>query len=374
MSLTASATTSRPRSAPSQPTTTTVRPAASAACLRLDQLGARGQCPVGQQPAAADERPHVPRRRRARRALDVLETSRRTAACRPGRAAPLATARATGCSEACSSAPASRSSCSRSVTDGRDDIEQGHRARRHRAGLVQHHGVDPARRFQHLRALDEQTELRAAPGTDEQRGRRGQPERARAGDDDHCDGRGERVNRAGADRERDDRASATASTSTTGTKIIEMRSASRCTGALPVCASRTSRAICASVVSDADAGGTHDQPAARVHRRAGDGVTDADLDGHRLARQQRLVDRRGPFDDDAVGRELLPGPGEEQFARARADRSAMRVSTPSRTTDDVLRAQMRATRSGPHRSGAWPAPRDSGRASRNTTTADATSR
>ena len=36
---------------------------------------------------------------------------------------------------------------------------------------------------------------------------------------------------------------------TVGTKMPEIRSASRCTGALPVCASVTSRAICASAVS-----------------------------------------------------------------------------------------------------------------------------
>ena len=38
-------------------------------------------------------------------------------------------------------------------------------------------------------------------------------------------------------------------TITTGTKIAETRSASRCTGALPDCAASTSRAICASAVS-----------------------------------------------------------------------------------------------------------------------------
>ena len=42
---------------------------------------------------------------------------------------------------------------------------------------------------------------------------------------------------------------ATASMNTAGTKIPEIRSASRCTGALPVCASVTRRAICASAVS-----------------------------------------------------------------------------------------------------------------------------
>ncbi len=42
---------------------------------------------------------------------------------------------------------------------------------------------------------------------------------------------------------------AAASAMTTGTKTAETRSASRCTGALPDCASATSRAICDSAVS-----------------------------------------------------------------------------------------------------------------------------
>ena len=64
-----------------------------------------------------------------------------------------------------------------------------------RAGLVEHDRVDRARGLEDLRALDQQAELRAAAGADEQRGRRGEPERARAGDDQHGDGGGERERR-----------------------------------------------------------------------------------------------------------------------------------------------------------------------------------
>ena len=60
-----------------------------------------------------------------------------------------------------------------------------------RAGLVEHDGVDLARRLQHLRALDQQAELSAAAGADQQRRRRRQAEGARAGDDQHGHGRGE---------------------------------------------------------------------------------------------------------------------------------------------------------------------------------------
>ena len=54
-----------------------------------------------------------------------------------------------------------------------------------------------------------------------------------------------------------------ATTSTTGTKTPETRSASRCADDFPVWASSTSRAIWASWVSAADPGGAHDEPAAR---------------------------------------------------------------------------------------------------------------
>ena len=54
-----------------------------------------------------------------------------------------------------------------------------------RAGLVEHDRVDRPRRLQRLVALDEHAQLRAAAGRGQQRGRGGQAERARAGDDQH---------------------------------------------------------------------------------------------------------------------------------------------------------------------------------------------
>ena len=56
----------------------------------------------------------------------------------PAAAAPVAIAAAIGCSEACSSEPASRSSSSASVPASRMDGDEAHRAGRHRAGLVEH--------------------------------------------------------------------------------------------------------------------------------------------------------------------------------------------------------------------------------------------
>ena len=55
------------------------------------------------------------------------------------------------------------------------------------AGLVEHDGVDAARRLEHLGAADEDPELGAAAGADQQRRRRGEAERAGAGDDQHRD-------------------------------------------------------------------------------------------------------------------------------------------------------------------------------------------
>ena len=75
------------------------------------------------------------------------------------------------------------------------DVDERHLAGGDGAGLVEHDGVDLAGRFEHLRSLDQDAELRAAAGADHQRGRRGQSERAWAGDDQHRDGGGERGRR-----------------------------------------------------------------------------------------------------------------------------------------------------------------------------------
>ena len=62
-----------------------------------------------------------------------------------------------------------------------------------RAGLVEHDRVDPPRVLQHLATLDDDAELRRPSGADHDRRRRGQPERAGAGDDQHRDGGRERL-------------------------------------------------------------------------------------------------------------------------------------------------------------------------------------
>jgi hypothetical protein len=76
--------------------------------------------------------------------------------------------------------------------------QQRHTACGDGARLVEDDGVDRAGGLQHLRPLDEDAELRAAPGVDQQRGRSRQAEGARAGDDEDGDGGGERGGQSGA--------------------------------------------------------------------------------------------------------------------------------------------------------------------------------
>ncbi len=108
---------------------------------------------------------------------------------------------------------------------------------------------------------------------------------------------------------------ASESTSTTGTKTPETRSTSRWIGAFPDCASATSVAIWASAVSSPTLRRANDQTPVRVDRGAGDGVARADVVGHGLAGEHRVVDRRCALDDDTVRRDLLARPHDEQVAR-----------------------------------------------------------
>ena len=60
------------------------------------------------------------------------------------------------------------------------------------AGLVQHHGSEPLCLLERLAVRDQDAELGCAAGSDHDCGRRGQAESARAGDDQHRDGGGDR--------------------------------------------------------------------------------------------------------------------------------------------------------------------------------------
>ena len=89
----------------------------------------------------------------------------------------------------------------------------------------------------------------------------------------------------------------------------------------------------------ADAGGAHDEPPAGVDGGAGDGVAGADLDRHRLAGEQRGVDRRRALLDDAVGGDLLAGPDDEAVADGElVDRDALLAAVAE--DGDVLGAEL----------------------------------
>ena len=100
---------------------------------------------------------------------------------------------------------------------------------------------------------------------------------------------------------------AKARTITIGTNTAEIRSARRCTSALPVWASSTSRPICASAVSAPTRVARTIESPAGVDRGTRDRIAGVDLDGHRFTGEQRGVDRRGSLLDDAVGGDLLTG-------------------------------------------------------------------
>ena len=161
---------------------------------RAPRCRARRRGAATSRPAASADRPA----RRARRRCPGRRGPRRWRSPRPRRARRPApgrrrrSARAIGCSEASSSAPASRrissaSSPGPATTSARviwPVVTVPVLSRTivsTRAGLLQH-----------LRALDQDAELGAPAGADHQRGRRGQPQRARAGDDQHRYGGGER--------------------------------------------------------------------------------------------------------------------------------------------------------------------------------------
>ena len=79
------------------------------------------------------------------------------------------------------------------VARTRQHLGHTHLAGSHRAGLIHHHRVHLASRFEHLRALNQQPHLGATAGTHQDRRRRGQAQRARARDDQHRHRSRERV-------------------------------------------------------------------------------------------------------------------------------------------------------------------------------------
>ena len=99
---------------------------------------------------------------------------------------------------------------------------------------------------------------------------------------------------------------------TAGTNTPATRSASRWMCPLDAWASSTSRTIWARAVSDPTLVARTVSTPAGVHRGPGHRVTHRLLDRHRLAGEHGLVDRAGPGDHLAVGRDLLARADLEQ--------------------------------------------------------------
>ena len=110
----------------------------------------------------------------------------------------------------------------------------------------------------------------------------------------------------------------------------------------------------------ADPRGADDEPAARVHGGADHGVADADLDRHGLTGEHGGVDRGGTLDDDAVGGDLLAGPDDEQVAHGQLVDRDPRLDTVPRAPRRPWRPS-RAAPAAPPRPAAWNGPRRSGR-------------
>ena len=185
------------------------------------------------------------------------------------------------------------------------DVVQRHRAGGQCSGLVEHDGVDALDGLQQLRVFDQDAQLCAATGADQDCGRGGQPERARAGDDQHRDSCGEcRRRRLPGEqppghrrrgdqqyRRHEDRRDPVGRPLDRGLAVLGVADQLGHPGQLGV---------------GADLGGAHEQPAVGVQRSADDDVPGGHVDRHRLAGHRRRVQSRCAVDDYAVGGDPLP--------------------------------------------------------------------
>ena len=229
-----------------------------------------------------------------------------TAGSAPSRSrAASAMARAMGCSEASSMAPASRRTSSAVLGRRGDHVLSSVICPVVTVPVLSSTMVSiRAGGLQDLGALDQDAQLGAAAGADHEGGGRGEPERAGAGDDEDGDGRGERCGQpaAGADPEaergrcqRDDDRHEDA-----GDPVgepLDLR--------LAVLRVLDETRHLRQLGVGPDAGGADHQPPAGVHGGADDRVARADLDRHRLTGEHRRVDGGAALLDHPVGGDLL---------------------------------------------------------------------
>ena len=331
---------SRPRS--------TVRPAASRGPLRPVPARCPGAAPTPGPARTPGRRRRRDRRRRRARPGPGWSRTPATGGRSPTRSrAPAAMAAAIGCSEASSSAPASRSS---SV------VVRAGRRRRTSTSAIRPVVTVPvlSSTMVSTRRVDSSTsgplirmpELRAAAGADQQRGRRGQPERARAGDDQHRDRGGERRLRVGAGAQ-PERPGSRPPGAMHDRARTPRRPGRRAAAPAP-CRSgprSTSRAIWASWVSaPTRVARTSSRPpaftVAPVTGSPGPTSTGTDSPVSRLA---STADE--PSTHHAVGGDLLPGPDHEHVADGQLRRPGSAVSRPSRSTATSLAPRSSSARS-----------------------------
>ena len=197
----------------------------------------------------------------------------------------------------------------------RDDILQRHAAGCHRAGLVEYDGVDATGVLEHLGTADQDSELSAAAGADEQSGRRSQAERAGAGDDQHghrcregsfdIAGHEDPHDERGQRNDDDDRHE--------HARNPVCESLHGCLAALRL---RDQSGHVRELSVDPHASGSHGERAIDVHRGTRDGITGPHLKRHRLPGQQRGVDRTLAQLDHAVSGDALTGAYDESITHA----------------------------------------------------------
>ena len=371
--LTVSATTSSARTSPSQATSTAVRPSRSAAC----RAASSRRAPAGSTPPSArGGRPGRRGRRRCprRRARRGWRSARpRGSASGSSARAAAAIARAIGCSEASSSAPASRRTSARSTPSASATSTR----------LMRPVVTVPvlSSTIVSTRRVDSRTSgpLISRPSW----APRPVPTSSAVGVA-RPSAHGQamistataavKANSADSPAPIQKPSVAAARPITIGTKMPETRSASRCTGALPDWASVTSRAIWASAVSVPTlvARTTRRPPALTVApATSSPGCfstgTDSPVSSDWSTALRALLDdrrrwrpsRRGGRRSDRRRRAARPG----RAARSRRGRARRRPWRRARAAPSARR-----------RRGAWRAPRSSGPASRNVVTTAPTSR
>ncbi len=311
LGFTVSATAIMPRATPSQPTTTAVAPRCWAALTAYETCSgtdmdrsskSRSRPTTTSRPSTVPATPSPSRL-----------TKSSTGGTGPSSVAATAMARATGCAEAASAAPATRRSVAPSspgagTTSARDiwpvvtvPVLSSSTVSTGAGGL------------QDLRAPDEQAELGPSPRAHHEGRGGGETQGAGAGDDEHRHGRGERGGpaaahgqpadqggrRDGQDGGDEDRRDPVGQPLHLGLAVL---------GVLDEPGQLLELGV------RADPCRAHDEPAADVDGGTDDRVAWPHVDRHGLAGQQCRVDGARPLDDLAVRGDLLPGAHDEPHA------------------------------------------------------------